>query len=190
MAYNTITPADVVRALTVWIQSEQPTIEAISVFAGGWEGWARNQFALWLQAQLQLQRRNNDPLDVLTEANYIPTADGAVPVFESAQQRADLVFNALSPTVEAEPPVIITELKCQSPKQQWTAFRAGLSRDVAKLYGVNPDVDDEFGEDNVTVLSVGICFNVPNLRPAAGYQVVPAGRQYAVQWWADPELVG
>ncbi|MFI9005609.1 hypothetical protein ACIGNX_00060 [Actinosynnema sp. NPDC053489] len=189
MAYNTIGPADIVRALVQWIKAEQPTIETISVFAGGWEGWARNQFALWLQAQLQMGLRNNNPLDVLTEANFIPTAEGAVPVFESTQQRADLVFNALSPTVEAEPPVVIMELKCQSPKQQWTAFRAGLSRDVAKLYGVNPDVDDTFGADNVTVLSAGICFNVPNLRPAAGYRVEGAGNQYAVQWWADPDLV-
>ena len=190
MAYNTIGPVDVIKALVGWIQADQPTIEALSVFAGGWEGWARNQFALWLQGQLRLRLRNNNPLDVLTEANHIPTGEGSIAVFDSPQQRADIVFNALSPTVEAEPPVIITELKCQSPKQPWPAFRAGLSRDVTKLYGVNPDVDDAFGPENVMVLSLGICFNEPGARPAAGYRIESAGRQYAVQWWADPDLVG
>jgi hypothetical protein len=190
MAYNTIGPVDVVKAVVEWIQADQPTIDTLSVFAGGWEGWARNQFALWLQNQLRLRLRNNNPLDVLTEANYIPTGEGAVPVFENALARADLVFNALSPAVADTAPVIITELKCQSPKQTWTSFRSGLSRDVTKLYGVNPDVDDAFGPENVMVLSLGICFNEPGFRPAAGYRVESAGRQYAVQWWADPDLLG
>jgi hypothetical protein len=190
MPYNTINPVVAVEAVVRWIQASQPTIQALSLFAGGWEGWARNQLALWLQEQLQVQLGNDYPLDVLTEAGDIPTGDGAIPVFEDPDLRADLVFNALSPIGgRARPPVVITELKCQTPKQPSSAFRRGLVKDVDKLLDVNPDIDNTFGAGNVMLMSLGICFNEPRLRPAPGFRIEQATNEYAVQWWSDPDLI-
>ncbi|WP_367128883.1 hypothetical protein [Saccharothrix sp. HUAS TT1] len=188
MAYSNINPAFLVEAVQKWIQFQQAPIQALSLFAGGWEGWARNQFALWLQDALKYQLQNNDPLDVLTEANTVPGEGGGTSVFESPTARADLVFNALSPIGQTDDPVIVVELKCQSPKQRWTAFRSGLTRDVAKLYDINSELDEIFDERGIYAMALGICFNVPDLRPAAGFQVVQATPEYAIQWWSDPAL--
>ena len=69
-------------------QEEVIDLALLSLFAGGWEGWARNQFALWLQGQLRLRLRNNNPLDVLTEANHIPTGEGSIAPVERLPGRA------------------------------------------------------------------------------------------------------
>lgn len=181
MPYNTVNPTLVTDAIVEWLKAERTKIDNASLLSGGWERWAAVEFPLWMRQQFQ----DGEELDVVSEVNIIPGTD--VSVYKERTLLTDLVFNALSRPGETAPPVIVMELKCQSPRQRWTDFRAGLVEDYSRLYNINPLLREHFDDRGVIGMSVGICFNDPDLVPADGYQVKKAGN-LAVQWWSDTTI--
>ncbi|MFT7836158.1 hypothetical protein Q5530_08385 [Saccharothrix sp. BKS2] len=180
MPYNTINPVVFIDALAEWIEAERDAIRDVSLFSGGWEVWATTQFPLWLKSQFQ----NQEELDASTHVDIVPGAN--VPIYENPAKNADLVFNALSPIGAAVPPVMVVELKCQTPRQRWADFRCRLTENLSKLHSTNPDLRERFADRGAIGLSVGISSNDPDLTPALGHRVRRV--DLAIHWWADTEM--
>ncbi|TDV56292.1 hypothetical protein [Actinophytocola oryzae] len=174
MSYVTIHMDNLLHSLKRWIHENRHAIDTISVRSGGWEHWLNSQFAYWLGAGF-----NAPGLDVQSEVESINTLNGAVSIFENFRERADLVFNGLTGSVQGEPPVIVVETKCQTPKRKRAAFLSDLRRDRVKLEGINAELR-MMNSGRVYGLSLGICFG--GMPTVPGYTQEHITNNIALQW--------
>ncbi|GAB3003905.1 hypothetical protein GCM10027184_71210 [Saccharothrix stipae] len=191
MPYLMLNPYQAVDKVVEWIGEEELLIDEVFRFAGDWDGWAHNQFSLWLQRKLRAPG-SDDPLDVRTDVARIWTGDAAVPVFQRQPgepvKRANLVFNATENIDEQAPPLMVVQMRCEASPQKWDDFLSGLSADVARLYRVDPALRPDPAERGRVVMALGISRFDSDHGVAPGFFVKFAGQKYVVQWWTDVEV--